>query len=132
MRRILRTVSISLLLVMTAGVSNSQSNSYAKFDKKGRTIGLYNLLATTTGCDSSRIFTGVINRVTYELNDHTYAYTFVLNTGGKKLTINLVLSDDEVLQPDVEDIIRKGIRARVQARQCGNVGVWTAEEIRRL
>lgn len=124
-------IGVILLLAAPSAVY-SQSNSYAKFDSRGRTIGLYNLLATTTGCENSRVFNGVIAKVTYEVNHHTYAYTFKLNAGGRNLIINLVLSDDEVLQPDVEDIIRKGVRVRVAARQCGSGGVWTAEEIRRL
>ena len=129
MKKFLLVFALSLA---ASSPAYSQSNSYAKFDANGRTIGLYNLLATTTGCESGRVFNGVISKVTYEVNDHTYAYTFALTTRGKSLSINLILSDDEVLQPDVEDIIRKNIRVRVRARQCGNGGIWTAEEVRRL
>ena len=120
-----------LLLIATATPVLSQS-AYAKFDSKGRTIGLYNLLADTTGCEPTQVFTGVIGKVTYVVQQPTYTYTFVVNAKPKRVTLNLIANDDEILQPDVEDIILKNVRVRVRARQCGSAAIWSAEEVRRL
>lgn len=124
---------VSFICFFSANFVYSQSNSYAKFDAKGATIGLYNLLSDATGCEKSRAFSGTITKVSYDVGDSVYSYSFTLNaSGGKRLNLNLVVSDDEILQPDVEDIINKNSRVRVRARQCGSGGFWTAEEIRRL
>lgn len=121
-----------LAWIFSATEAYSQSNAYAKFDRTGATVGLYNLLSDATGCEASRTFSGTITKVNYDVGDGTYSYTFTLNSAGKRLSISLVVSDDEILQPDVEDLITKNRRVRVRARQCGSGGFWTAEEIRRL
>ena len=126
-----RLATVSFLLITAAAPVFAQS-AYAKFDSKGRTIGLYNLLADTTGCEPSQVFSGVIGKVTYDVRQSTYTYTFVLNAKPKRVTLNLIATDDEILQPDVEDIILKNVRVRVRARQCGSGAIWSAEEVRRL
>ena len=120
-----------IFLAVSAPMVYSQS-AYAKFDSKGRTIGLYKLLADATGCEPSRTFTGTIVKVAYDVRNSIYTYTFTLSVSGKKLNLNLIATDDEILQPDVDDIIFKNQRVRVSARQCGSSGVWSTEEVRRL
>ena len=128
----MKRLATGLLLLALAAAPVFSQRSYAKFDSKGRTIGLYNLLADTTGCEPSQVFSGVIGKVTYEIRQPAYTYTFVLNAKPKRVTLNLTTTDDEILQPDVEDIILKNVRVRVRARQCGSGAIWTAEEVRRL
>ena len=121
------------LWILSANLVFAQGNAYAKFDSKGATIGLYNLLADPTGCENSQAFTGTITKVDYEVGESAYSYSFTLAAaGGKRLNINLIVEDDDILQPDVEDLITKNRRVRVRARQCGSGGLWTAEEIKRL
>lgn len=122
---------ILLSWIFSASFTYSQGNAYAKFDAKGATIGLYNLLPDATGCEKSVALSGTIQKVGYEIGDSVYSYTFTLNTNPKR-QINFTVSDDEILQPDVEDIIRKNVRVRVQARQCGSAGFWSVEEVKRL
>ena len=125
-------LATGLLWLIIAATPVAAQSAYAKFDSKGRTIGLYNLLADTTGCQPSQIFSGVIGKVTYDVRQPVYTYTFVLNAKPKRVTLNLIANDDEILQPDVEDIILKNARVRVRARQCGSGAIWSAEEVRRL
>jgi hypothetical protein len=127
-----RISAILIICFFSALLVQSQSNAYAKFDSKGSTIGLYNLLPDATGCEDSRIISGAITKVSHDIGDSSYSYTFVLNSGGKRSTINLIISDGEILQPAVEDILTKNRRVHVRARQCGSGGFWTAEEIRRV
>jgi len=125
-----RFLLIVILCVVSAPVVCSQT-AYAKFDSKGHTIGLYKLLADATGCEASRTFVGTITKVSYDVRGSVYTYTFTLNASGKKVSLNLIATDDEILQPDVDDIIFKNQRVRVSARQCGSSGVWSTEEVRR-
>jgi hypothetical protein len=126
-----RVLWLLILLVVSASVVRSQS-AYAKFDAKGHTIGLYKLLPDVTGCEASRTFAGSITKVNYDVRGSVYTYTFTVNSGGKKVSLNLIASDVEILQPDVDDIIFKNQRVKVTARQCGSSGVWSTEEVRRL
>lgn len=130
-----KRLSLYLLVIwfLSTAIVLAQGNAYAKFNSGGETIGLYNLLSDPTGCESSRLLSGSITKVSYEIGASSYSYSFTLNPGGgKRFSINLIVTDEEILQPDVEDIITKNRRVRVRARQCGSGGIWTAEEIRRL
>jgi hypothetical protein len=126
-----RSATVLLSLLIAATPVGAQS-AYAKFDSKGRTIGLYNLLADATGCEPSQVFSGVIGKVAYDVRQPAYTYTFVLNAKARRVTLNLITIDDEILQPDVADIILKNVRVRVRARQCGSGTIWSTEEVRRL
>jgi hypothetical protein len=128
----MKHLATGLLLIVVAAPPVFAQSAYAKFDSKGRTIGLYNLLADTTACEPSTVFSGVIGKVTYDVRQPTYIYTFVLNAKPKRVTLNLIATDGDILQPDVEDIILKNARVRVRARQCGSGAIWSAEEVRRL
>lgn len=110
----------------------AQGNAYAKFDAKGSTIGLYNLLSDVNGCEESRRFSGLITKAVYKTGESSYTTTFTLNTGRKHRTVKLTVYDGEILRSDVDNIITKNHRVRVRARQCGSDRIWTAEEVRRL
>ena len=129
----MRTLSLILCIWLVSGTSAAgQSKAYAKFDAKGSTIGLYNLLAEANGCEEGRVISGTITKVTFDVGEFSYNYTFTIDANGKRRAINIRIGNGEILRPDVADIIAPRRRVRIRARRCGNPEVWTAEEIRRL
>ena len=123
---------ILFIWLIPASVALAQSKAYAKFDGKGSTIGLYNLLAETNGCEEGRVILGMISKVTFEVNEAAYSYTFTVNGGGRIRTVKVRIENGEILRPDLERLVAPRRRVRVVARPCGNGEVWAAEEIRRL
>jgi hypothetical protein len=121
----------ALFLLVSAKAIYPQSPVYAKFDSKSSTIGLYNLLPDTTGCEGSRVFSGKISKVRREAVDSLNAYNFTLDTS-PRLQFHFGISTAEIPQKDVDGLIAKNRRVRVRARLCGSAGIWTAEEIKRL
>jgi hypothetical protein len=128
----MRTVWVILCIWLVSASAAGQSKAYAKFNSKGSTVGLYNLLPEPNGCEEGRVISGTITRVTFDVAESSYSYTFTVDTNGKSRTISIRIGNREILRPDVEDIIAPRRRVRIRARPCGNAAVWAAEEIRRL
>jgi hypothetical protein len=118
-------------LCISSNAVYAQSPAYAKFDSNSSTIGLYNLLADTTGCETSRVFSGTIKKVSREVEGSASTYSFTVDSN-PKLQLHFIVLADEIPQKAVEDLVAKNRRVRVRARACGSGGIWTAEEIRRL
>jgi hypothetical protein len=118
------------LLAVNAKAVYSQSPAYAKFDSKGSTIGLYNPLPDTTGCEASRTFSGRITRGRREAGDSLKAYNPTLDTGPRRQFHFGIAA--EISLAEVEDLIAKNRQVQVRGGLCGSAGIWTAEEIKRL
>ena len=131
MRRGVSLLLSFMILGFSTNAGYRQSPAYAKFDSKSSTIGLYNLLPDTTGCERSRVFSGAIKKVSREIDQSAYTYSFTLHTN-PKLQINFIVVADEILRTDIDDLIAKNRRVQVRARPCGSGGIWTAEEIKRI
>ena len=129
----MRTLRLILCIwLVSASAAAGQSKAYAKFNAKGSTVGLYNLLPEPRGCEEGRVISGTITKVTYDVGESSYSYTFTIEANGKRHAINIRIGNGEILRPDVEDIIVPRRRVRIRARPCGSAEVWAAEEIRRL
>jgi len=129
----MRTLCLILCIwLVSASAAAGQSKAYVKFNAKGSTIGLYNLLAETDGCERGRVISGTITKVSFDVGESSYSYTFRIDVNGKSREISVRVGNGEILRPDVEDIIAPRRRVRIRARPCGNSEVWEAEEIRRL
>jgi hypothetical protein len=129
----MRTLRLILCIwLVSVSAAAGQSKAYAKFNDKGSTVGLYNLLAETGGCEEGRVISGMITKVTFDVGESSYSYTFTIEANGRRRAINIRICNGEILRPDVENIIVPRRWVRILARRCENAEVWAAEEIRRL
>jgi hypothetical protein len=128
----MRTWWLILCIWLVSASAAGQSKAYAKFNSRRSTVGLYNLLPELNGCEESRIISGTITKVSSDVGESSYSYTFLIDAKGKRRAINIRIGNGEILRPDVENIIAPRRRVRIRARPCGNAEVWAAEEIRRL
>ncbi len=80
------------------------------------------------------MFAGTISKVESFPGDNADGYQFILKLpNGKQQKIQASISHDEgALLADFDEMLERNRRVKVKARQCGNGGFWTAEEIRRL
>ena len=122
-------VMLLIVILFFAEADRPQSRAYAKFDSRGNTIGLYNLMRERTGCRSWQGFGGTIRRMWSEPLDSKISYQFTLDLGRRRLLIGFVLAQDELSRSVIEDIVNSD--SRVSVRACDGGGRWYAEEITR-
>lgn len=120
----------AILTLTIVGVSHGQT---AKYDRAGGLNFLSGLLTETTGCAPSKSFTGKITKVESFPGDNSDGWEFTLApTRGRAQKFQASLTHNEGgLLADFDEMLSKGRRVKVKARQCGSGGFWTAEEVSR-
>lgn len=115
---------------MCAGINPLLAQT-TKYDRGGNLSQISGLLTDTTGCEASKVFTGFISKISQADSDAAAGYEITLKLRNRKLQrfIASVPSSEGGLVEDFADLMVKGGRLSVKARQCGSGGFWTAETI---
>lgn len=118
-------------LFLFAGIVSAQT---ANYDRAGNLTFISALLTDITGCEPSRSFTGKITKVESFPSDEADGWEFVLApVRGRPQKFQASLSYDEgALLADFDEMLQRGRRLQVKARQCGSGSFWTVEEVKRL
>lgn len=105
-----------------------------KYDRGGNLSFIGGLLTDATGCEPSRTFSGSIAKISNADSDEATGYDFTLKlaTGKPQRFNTAVPSSNGELVIDFAELMVKGRKLSVKARECGSGGFWTVEEIRRL
>jgi len=128
-----RTLSIILLSITALAVSVSAQSQSVKYNNAGDLTWIGALLPDTTGCEPSKTFIGKVTAVRSDNGENSVAYELTLLTGSKKQKFQTSFSLDEgATIPDFENMIARGHRLKLKARQCGSGGFWTVEDVWRM
>src|SRR5262245_6180114 len=114
-------VMLLIVILILAEADRPQSRAYAKFDSRGNTIGLYNLMRERGGCRSWQAFGGTIGRTWSDAQDSKISYQFTLDLGRRRLLIGFLLEQDELSRSVIDDIVTSDGR-RVKVRACNGGG----------
>ena len=123
------TPLLGTLLLTLAGPA--QSGAYAKFDRHGETIGLFNLIDAAAECRDKQILTGAALNLRSEVHDPDIVFVFALDLGERRRVVEFTLKKDSIPRADIENLLANKRRYRVSIRACKNGGRWIAEEITR-
>jgi hypothetical protein len=125
---------VGCVAIVIFTISNVSHGQTAKYDRGGNLTFIGDLLPDTTGCEASKSLTGKITKVESFPGDGADGWEFVLAPiRGRPQKFQASLSHDEgAVLADLDELLQRGRRLRVKARQCGSGGFWTVEEIKRL
>jgi hypothetical protein len=119
-------VAMFLAAALLSMSSPGQSRPYAKFDRSGEIIGLFNLSEKRSDCRERRSMTGSVRSLRFDDHEMDVAVSFIFDIGGKRRFVEFTMRREAIPKADVESLLANK-SARVTA--CLNSGKWLAEEI---
>jgi len=119
-------VAMFLAAALLSMSSPGQSRPYAKFDRSGEIIGLFNLSEKRSDCRERRSMTGSVRSLRFDDHEMDVAVSFIFDIGGKRRFVEFTMQREAIPKADVESLLANK-SARVTA--CLNSGKWLAEEI---
>jgi hypothetical protein len=129
----MKTLCYNLTLFLAAAFlsmgSASQSRPYAKFNRSGEIIGLFNLSEKRSDCRERQSMTGSVRSLRFDEHETDVAVSFVFDTGDKHRFVGFTMGREAIPKTDVENLLANKNTSRVTA--CLNNGKWIAEEITR-
>lgn len=117
-----------LIWLFAAAAVPAQTRPYAKFGPSGETIGLFNLLKDTSGCEKWQSFTGRIVSVHVVLRRKDAEYQFTVRSNPTTFNFGFKLEKDEIPFRDVENLLGKNRTIKIRACRNGNRD-WAVEEV---
>jgi hypothetical protein len=126
----LRYIASFLFVLTMVAVGSAQSRAYAKFDGKGKIIGLFNL-ADVESCRYVRTVVGTVRNVRSELRQDSFTFSFTLVSTDRSWLVDFSMKADAMARSDVEALLTDKRHRRVNVRACRSGSRWLANDITR-
>ena len=125
----LTALIILLLASVLPQTASLQGRPYAKYGSSGETIGLFNLMRGSAGCETWQVITGYITSVRSQKRDKEVDYRVTLRSMGRPQSLAFTIGVDEIPPSDIVNLVTANRSVRLRA--CETRKGLLAEEITR-